>query len=372
MSSSDEYSLNWSNHTNHIKKAFGNLFSGSEFVDVTLSCEGKKITAHKMLLSACSVYFHDVFRDNPCQHPIVIFKDVKYQNLVNILKFIYCGEASVATEDFDDFLKTAELLQISGLTDEDTRNSMTEKEEEVSETTNVITGNNKQVQDDSTLEREAVVRKRRNEVSNIVDTVEKKVKVGENDFNIEIKQEEIILMDESSTYVEQPLEFEINHESTKGHLLQLVTEVERNILPSNEENICQSMKLPQQNLYNKKVNKKHEWKNQNTIGPNSNSIEINCQISADEFSQYCNEKKLVVGWPQWIQKKLKGKCSCEFKGSCYTVRTNKKAVTAHFRGHCSPQCPVKYFGKIQWQRDANFGEIIIRIERCCDSFCTNK
>ncbi|KAF5287098.1 hypothetical protein FQA39_LY16083 [Lamprigera yunnana] len=368
MSCNDEYSLNWCNHTNHIKKAFGSLFSGSEFVDVTLSCGGKKITAHKMLLSACSVYFHDLFRDNPCQHPIVIFKDVKYQNLVNILKFIYCGEASVATEDFDDFLKTAELLQISGLTDEDTRNSMTEKEEEVSGTTNVNMNNQKQVEDDD-LEREAVVRKRRNEVSNVV---EKKAKVSEKDFNIEIKQEESIVIDESSTYVKHPLEFEINHETTREHLLQPVTEVERNILPFNEENICQSIKLPQQNVYNKKVNTKHKWKNLNTIGPNSNSIKINYQISAHEFNQYCNEKKLVVGWPQWIQKKLEGKCSCEFKASCYTVRTSKKAVTAYFRGHCSPQCPVKYIGKIQWQRDANFGEIIIRIEKYCDSFCTNK
>ncbi|KAF5287100.1 hypothetical protein FQA39_LY16085 [Lamprigera yunnana] len=216
MNSSDEYSLNWSNHTNHIKKAFGNLFSGSEFVDVTLSCEGKKITAHKMLLSACSIYFHDLFRDNACQHPIVIFKDVKYQNLVNILKFIYCGEASVATEDFDDFLKTAELLQISGLTDEDTRNSMTEKEKEVSETTNVIVDDQKQV-----CEKETVVRKRKSEVDNVVDSVEKKTKVGEMNFDVVIKEEDIIHVDESSSYIKVPLEFEENDKSTTVESLQL-------------------------------------------------------------------------------------------------------------------------------------------------------
>ncbi|KAK4880237.1 hypothetical protein RN001_008383 [Aquatica leii] len=134
MSINEEYSLNWGNHTNHIKKAFDTLWSGRHFVDVTLSCEGKKISAHKMLLSACSIYFQDLFQDNPCQHPIVILRDVKFQNLVNILKFIYSGEVSVASDNFEEFLKIAELLQISGLTDEETRTNIREKDLERSET----------------------------------------------------------------------------------------------------------------------------------------------------------------------------------------------------------------------------------------------
>lgn len=103
---------------NHVRKAFDSLLYENEFIDVTLSCEGKKVHAHKMLLSACSPYFRDLFKDNPCQHPIVILKDVKYQVLKDLLKFMYNGEVSVASEDFDAFLKTAEQLKISGLTDE--------------------------------------------------------------------------------------------------------------------------------------------------------------------------------------------------------------------------------------------------------------
>lgn len=38
------------------------LRSDEELVDVTLSCEGKRIRAHKMLLSACSTYFRDLFK----------------------------------------------------------------------------------------------------------------------------------------------------------------------------------------------------------------------------------------------------------------------------------------------------------------------
>ncbi|KAF5287095.1 hypothetical protein FQA39_LY16080 [Lamprigera yunnana] len=125
MDSNQHFALNWKNHWTHLKKAFDTLLSENEFVDVTLSCEGKKVTAHKMLLSACSIYFHDLFRDNPCQHPIVILRDVKFQSLVNILKFVYTGEVSVKAEDFDDFLKTARLFQINGLMDDETETSNT-------------------------------------------------------------------------------------------------------------------------------------------------------------------------------------------------------------------------------------------------------
>ncbi|KAF5287106.1 hypothetical protein FQA39_LY16091 [Lamprigera yunnana] len=223
MSSNDQYALNWSNHTNHIKKAFDSLLSGNEFVDVTLSCEGKKVSAHKMLLSACSIYFHDLFRDNPCQHPIVILRDVKYQNLVNILKFIYCGEVSVGTEDFDDFLKTAELFQISGLTDEDTRNSITEKENEMNETANIKVENQRQVwlnerNVDSDTEKE-VSRKRPSEVSRKEDCIQKRKKIDELPLNVEIKQEtENITEDTSTLQVKDPLDFEETNESIERKL----------------------------------------------------------------------------------------------------------------------------------------------------------
>ncbi|GJQ87947.1 hypothetical protein Trydic_g12877 [Trypoxylus dichotomus] len=87
----------------------------NDFVDVTLSCEGKKIKAHRVILSACSAYFYDILKDNPCNHPTVVLRDIKYSNVNYLLKFMYCGEVQVPTEHFSSFLQTAELLQISGL-----------------------------------------------------------------------------------------------------------------------------------------------------------------------------------------------------------------------------------------------------------------
>lgn len=56
---------------------------------------------------------------NPCKHPIVILKDVGHKELVAILQFMYQGEVNVRQEDLATFLKTAEMLQIKGLTGND-------------------------------------------------------------------------------------------------------------------------------------------------------------------------------------------------------------------------------------------------------------
>lgn len=101
----------------HVKKAFDNLLASKELVDVTLCCEGQKIGAHKMLLSACSAYFRDTFKEVPCQHPVIVLYGIEFSVLTDILHFIYNGEVSVDNSKLDMFLRTAQLLQISGLTD---------------------------------------------------------------------------------------------------------------------------------------------------------------------------------------------------------------------------------------------------------------
>ncbi|RZF40751.1 hypothetical protein LSTR_LSTR011835 [Laodelphax striatellus] len=117
MGSSQQFSLRWNNYLRHIRGAFDSLRSDEDLVDVTLCCEGRKIRAHKMLLSACSTYFRDIFKENPCQHPVIIFKDVKFVDLKALIDFIYQGEVNVVQDQLSSFLLTAELLAVQGLTD---------------------------------------------------------------------------------------------------------------------------------------------------------------------------------------------------------------------------------------------------------------
>lgn len=70
----EQLTVHWNNYLNHITDAFGSLQNAEDLVDVTLSCERKTLKAHKMLLSACSSYFSDIFKvskDNVC--PATLF-----------------------------------------------------------------------------------------------------------------------------------------------------------------------------------------------------------------------------------------------------------------------------------------------------------
>lgn len=121
MTSNQQFSLKWTNYTSHITNAFDSLRSKEDFCDVTLSCEGRKIRAHKVLLSACSTYFKEIFKENPCQHPVIIFKNVKYDDLFAIVVYMYQGEVNIEQDALTSFLQTAEMLTVQGLTeDEDT------------------------------------------------------------------------------------------------------------------------------------------------------------------------------------------------------------------------------------------------------------
>uniref|UniRef100_A0A1B6LN49 BTB domain-containing protein n=1 Tax=Graphocephala atropunctata TaxID=36148 RepID=A0A1B6LN49_9HEMI len=112
----DHFCLRWNNYQSNMVSELDILRSEEHLVDVTLSCEGQKFRAHKVILSACSAYFRNVFKENPCEHPVVILKDVNYEDVEALLSFVYQGVVYVSEKKLASFLQTAELLQIKGLT----------------------------------------------------------------------------------------------------------------------------------------------------------------------------------------------------------------------------------------------------------------
>ncbi|XP_060519049.1 protein abrupt isoform X2 [Cylas formicarius] len=112
-----QYSLRWNDFHSSILSSFRHLRDEEDFVDVTLACDGCSFTAHKVVLSACSPYFRRLLKANPCQHPIIILRDVQQKDMENLLRFMYNGEVNVGQENLTDFLKTAQMLQVRGLAD---------------------------------------------------------------------------------------------------------------------------------------------------------------------------------------------------------------------------------------------------------------
>jgi len=110
-----QFCLKWNNHQANMLSVFDRLLSNRSLVDVTIGCEGKQVKAHKVVLSACSPFFENLFTENPCKHPIVILKDIRYADLKALVEFMYKGEVNVVQEQLPTLLKTAEALKIKGL-----------------------------------------------------------------------------------------------------------------------------------------------------------------------------------------------------------------------------------------------------------------
>ncbi|XP_031633787.1 protein abrupt isoform X4 [Contarinia nasturtii] len=115
--SEQQYALKWNDFQSSILSSFRHLRDEEDFVDVTLACDIRSFTAHKVVLSACSPYFRKLLKANPCEHPIVILRDIRAEDVESLLRFMYNGEVHIGHEQLSDFLKTAQLLQVRGLAD---------------------------------------------------------------------------------------------------------------------------------------------------------------------------------------------------------------------------------------------------------------
>lgn len=109
--------MRWNNHQNHILRQFDALLQTKSLVDVTLVCSDLSIRAHKVVLSACSPFFQNVFAENPCKHPVIVLKDFPGWVVQAIVDFMYRGEISVPQERLQILIQAGESLQIRGLVD---------------------------------------------------------------------------------------------------------------------------------------------------------------------------------------------------------------------------------------------------------------
>lgn len=65
MTTFDEYSVIWNDHANNFSASFSDLLEQKELVDVTLVADGYLFNAHRLVLSAISPYFRQIFTQMP-------------------------------------------------------------------------------------------------------------------------------------------------------------------------------------------------------------------------------------------------------------------------------------------------------------------
>ena len=68
----DQFCLRCNDFQQCIKSTFQDLRDEKDFMDVTVSCDGEQVKAHKVILSACSDSFRNLLKKNPAQHPVIV------------------------------------------------------------------------------------------------------------------------------------------------------------------------------------------------------------------------------------------------------------------------------------------------------------
>merc|ERR1712179_626686 len=125
----DRFCLNWSGYDANIREYFRKIREDQRLFDVTLvTDDGQHIQAHKVILSAGSNFFDDIFMKSNHSNMLVYLKGISSDKLEPVINFIYNGEAFITQEQLQIFIETGKELLVKGLEGE-----LTEKAENTAE-----------------------------------------------------------------------------------------------------------------------------------------------------------------------------------------------------------------------------------------------
>ena len=112
----DKYCLKWNDFEANIRESFRHLREEKSLFDVTLATDdGQQIQAHKMILSAGSHFFSDIFMKNDHSNMLIYLKGISSADLQHVTDFLYNGEAFITNEELKMFIETAQDLKVKGL-----------------------------------------------------------------------------------------------------------------------------------------------------------------------------------------------------------------------------------------------------------------
>ena len=116
----EKFFLRWNEFEENIRQSFKVLRDEGKLFDVTLATDdGYQIQAHRVILCAGSNFFSDIFGKCNQTNMLVYLKGVRRAELLNIADFLYDGKTSVAQNELNAFLETAQELKLKGLQNED-------------------------------------------------------------------------------------------------------------------------------------------------------------------------------------------------------------------------------------------------------------
>ena len=115
MGSREKYCLKWNDFSNNLQNTFKTVRNEEHLCDVTLICGEETINAHRLVLSASSDFFQNIFRKCQKENPVIVFKEKSMVKLSSLLDFIYNGEVKIDQDHLHAFLELASELKVKGI-----------------------------------------------------------------------------------------------------------------------------------------------------------------------------------------------------------------------------------------------------------------
>ena len=142
---SEKFCLKWNDFQSNVSNSFSVLRNEDYLHDVTIvTDDNDQVAAHKLVLSASSQYFKNIFKKNKHSHPLLCLEGLNSKDVRNLMDYIYIGEVKIFQEDLDRFLNVAQRLKIEGLL----TNPDADKEEELNIDENVLFKENQTFKED--------------------------------------------------------------------------------------------------------------------------------------------------------------------------------------------------------------------------------
>ena len=112
----EKFCMKWNDFNQNINKAFSDLRLEEDLFDVTLVCDdNRQLSAHKVVLASSSEYFKKILKKNKHPQPLFCLENVSFEEISQIMDYIYQGEVNLFHEQVDRFVEVALRFRIKGL-----------------------------------------------------------------------------------------------------------------------------------------------------------------------------------------------------------------------------------------------------------------
>lgn len=102
-------------HAHHLLSKMESLRREKQLCDIILRVGCREISAHRLVLSACSQYFCAMFTNQMLEskQEYVTLSDIDENSVEEIVNFAYTGEISIHEDNVQQLLKASSILQLS-------------------------------------------------------------------------------------------------------------------------------------------------------------------------------------------------------------------------------------------------------------------